>query len=124
MAPPDTLGHPGGDQPQLVGGEPAQQRGGRKDDDADSEHPAPAEEVAAAAPEEEEPAEGQRIGRDDPLEPGCREMELVLDGGKGDVHDGAVEDHHHLDGADQHQGQPGMAVFGQGLFRTVLIHQL
>ena len=56
---PDTLGHPGRDQPQLVGGEPTQERGGGEDDDADGEHPAPAEEVPAAPPEQEQPSEGR-----------------------------------------------------------------
>ena len=75
-------------------------------------------------PEEKQPAEGERVGGDDPLEARGREVELVLDRGQGDVHDGAVEDHHHLDRADQHQGQPGVSVFGQRLFRTILTHQL
>ena len=45
--------------------------------------------------------------------PGAGEVELVLDRGQGDVHDGAVEDHHHLDRTDQHERQPGVSVFGQ-----------
>ena len=117
---PDTLGDPGRDQPQLVGGEASQERGGGEDDHADGEHPAPAEEVAAAAAEQKQPSEGEGVGGDDPLESRGGEVELVLDRGQGDVHDGAVEDHHHLDRADQHQGQPGVSVLGQRLFRTLV----
>ena len=73
------LHRPGGQQPGLGGGEAAEQRGQRKHDDAGDEDPAPPEDVAGPAAEQQQPAEGQRVGVDHPLQPGAREAERVLD---------------------------------------------
>jgi hypothetical protein len=37
-------------------------------------------------------------------------MEVPLDGGKGDVHHGGVEDDHQLTDAQDHKGQPTASV--------------
>src|ERR1700676_4622764 len=70
-----------------------------------------------------EAPEGEGVGRDHPLEARSGEMELVLDRRQGDVHDGPVEDHHHLDRADQQERQSRVLVLGQSLIRTIVTHQ-
>src|SRR2546430_1734519 len=67
------------DQHPLGLREPADERGDREERDSDDEHPPPAEQVRGTPGQEEEAAEGDRVGRDDPLEVLPREMERAAD---------------------------------------------
>ncbi len=74
-----------------------------KIDEADHEDLAAAVEVTEPAAEQQQAAEGQRVAGDDPAQVGGRDVEVVLDVGQRDVHDGAVEHHHQLRHRDEHE---------------------
>ena len=71
--------------------------------EADQEDPPPTEQVGQASAEQEQAAEGQGVGGHHPLEADRAEVQVVLDGGQGDVHDRDVEHHHELGQADHDQ---------------------
>ena len=84
----------------LVRGEAAEQAGRGEQAEADQEDAPAPEQVGQPAAEQEQAAEGQGVGGHHPLEAGGAEVEVVLDGGQGDVHDRHVEDDHELGQAD------------------------
>ena len=102
----DALDDPGGEQPRLVGGEAAGQRGEREQGDARDEDPAPSEQVAHPPAEQQQAAEGERVGVDDPLQVRPGEVQRVLDVRQRDVDDGRVEHDHQLRGRDDHEREP------------------
>ena len=81
---------------------------------AGDEGPLAAEQVADAAAEQQQAAEGQRVGRDDPLAVVVGEAEVLLRGGQRDVHDRHVEHDHQLGDADDREDQPAAVVMGIG----------
>lgn len=86
----DALEDTGADQQALVRGEFAQQGGEREDGDARLECAPSAEEVTGLAAEQHQPAEGQRVGVDDPCQVRVGDTQVGLDGGQGDVGDRGV----------------------------------
>ena len=62
---------------------------------------------ADATAEHQEAREGDRVGVDDPLQAGGREMQPVAHRRQRHVHDGDVEDHHELGQADDGQEEVG-----------------
>ena len=70
------------------------------------------EQVAHAAPEQQEAAEGERIAADDPLEVLGREVELLLDRRKRDVHDRDVENDHQVGDSEDGERLPTLRVRG------------
>ena len=74
-----------GDQPDVVLGEPACKRGAREQDQAGDEHAPAAEQVGHAPAEQQEPAEGERVGVDDPRQVVLGEVQRSADRGQRDV---------------------------------------
>ena len=83
---------------------PTSEASGEEQDAGHEDAPA-AVDVAEPAAEQQQAAEGQRVGGDDPLEPGTAEAEGALDVRQRDVHDGGVEDDHELGGGDHDERQ-------------------
>ena len=102
-----ALGHAGGDQPDLGmrtgGGRSAERGGNREADDPDQRHPAPAQGVGELAAEGEGRREGHRVGVDRPLALGRGQVEVALEGGGGDGHDGLVDEGHR--DREDHRGE-------------------
>ena len=90
-------------QDGLVGCQHAAQRGEREDAHAEAEDAPVPPAVAQRPAEQEQPGEGHGVAVDDPLEVGQRDRQVTSDGGRGDVHDRDVEDHHEVAGADGDQ---------------------
>jgi hypothetical protein len=90
----------GAEEPCLVGRQTTGERGNGEDGDADKEEPAAPEEISESAPEQQEATEDEDICGDYPIEIDRGEVEGVLDRRQGDVHDGQVQHHHELCGAD------------------------
>ena len=70
---------------------------------------AAAEDVAEAPAEEQQPAEGERVGVEDPRQRGRAEAEVGVDAGERDVHDGGVEHDHQLGDQDDRDAGGGAA---------------
>ena len=92
-------------QPPARGGEAADQRGQGEQQDAGHEDAPAAVDVAQPAAEQQQAAEGERVGGDDPLEPGPAEAEGLLDVRQRHVHDRRVEDDHELGRGDHDERQ-------------------
>ena len=86
-------------------------RGGEAEQ-ADDERPLAAEEVAELAAEQQQAAEGQRVGRDDPLARAVGEVQRLLGRRQRDVHDGRVEHDHQLGDAEDGEDRPAPGVGG------------
>ena len=87
-------------------GEPAEERRGGEDDQADHEDQPAAEQVAELAAREQQRREGQRIGRNRPLELRTADAELPLDRRQRHVHDRVVEHDHEEREAQRAQRPP------------------
>jgi hypothetical protein len=74
--------------------EPAHRRCDREDDDTERDHFPVADGVAQAPAEREERRQRQQIGVDRPLHAGAGQTEFVLHFGRGDGHDGLVDERH------------------------------
>ena len=105
----------------------AERGGGGEADQADDEGALAAPQVGDTAAEEQQSAEGQGVGRDDPLPVAVGDAQVLLGGGQRDVHDGRVEHDHQLGERDEDERFPAVGVaepapFGwrqqPGLFRT------
>ncbi len=70
-----TLQRSGPEEHGLIDSRAAKRRGSCEADQSHDEHPAPAPEVGDTTTEQQQPAKGERIGRDDPLSVGDRDME-------------------------------------------------
>jgi hypothetical protein len=90
--------------------EPREQRGHQEKAEAHHEEVASAEQVAHAPSEQEEPAEGERIARDDPLEVLGRKAEIGLDRRERHVHDRDVEHDHEVRDAQDRERLPAPRV--------------
>ena len=82
----------GGDEDPDVRRQAAQDRGGREAGQAQEEHALAAVPVAERAAEQHERAEGDEVGVHHPLQLGGARVEVLRDGGQGDVDDRAVEE--------------------------------
>ena len=84
--------------------------------EADDEHPLAPGVVGDATAQEQQAAEGERVGRDDPLPVGVADAEVLLDRRQCDVHDRAVQHHHELrDGDDEERlPAPRIGLGGEG----------
>ena len=98
-----------------VPGNPAQQRGAGEDDDSEDEQEPPAESVGESSSSQDQRRERERVGVDDPLEPGQVGGEPTLDARQRDVHDRDVEQQHERRRADGDERPP--AALGVGLHR-------
>jgi len=87
-------------------GEPAGQRGAGEEDQAGDEHAPAAEQVRHAPAQQQEPAEGERVGVDDPRQVVGREVQRVTDAREGDVDDRSVEDDDELRRREEDERQP------------------
>ena len=84
----------------------AGQRGQGEQRDAEDEDTPPAEQVTGPPAKQQEPAEGERVSVDDPLQVGPGEVQGVLDVRQRHVDDGGVEHDHELRGRDHRKGEP------------------
>ncbi len=114
MAPPTPWIARAASSQACVVANPPSSEASREQQDAGDEHPAPAEDVPGPAAEQQQPAEGQGVGVDDPLQAGAGEAERGLDVRQRDVHDRRVEHHHQLRGGDDDERQAEMALGGPG----------
>ena len=87
--------------PRLCGC--ARERGDREQRNAGEEHPPAAEQIGGAGSEQHETSERDRVGVDDPLQAGRREMQAVAHLRQRDVDDCDIEDDHELRQADHEQ---------------------
>jgi hypothetical protein len=98
------------DQRSFRPREAVEQRAGRKQDHScDEQSPAP-KEVGEPAAEQEDAAEEDRVGGDHPLEALLAEVEVGLDRGKRNVHDGDIENDHELGRDDHGERKPALSV--------------
>ena len=81
---------------------------GREGGQPGQEDPSSPEQVGHPAPEEQEPAEQEPVGDDHPLQRALADVEVLLDGRQGHVHDRDVEHDHELRGARQGQDHAGV----------------
>ena len=88
----------------------ADRRRDREADQTDQERALAAEDVGDPAAEQQEAAEGQRVGRDDPLPVVVGEVQRVLRGGQRDVHDRRVQHDHELRDAQHGKDEPATGV--------------
>ena len=108
--PADAL-HEARDHEHLLAlGQPADQRGGGEDDEADHHDQLAPGEVAEATGEQQQATEGDQVRVDDPREAGLREMQVGLDRGQCDIHDGRVEDDHQHPRAQHVERDPAVSV--------------
>ena len=96
---------------QQPGGlrEPTGKRAEGEHRNAGEERALTAEQIATTGTEEQQAPEGQGVAADDPRQLGRGEVERVLDVGKRDVHDRAVEDHHQLGRQDDEEHERRVA---------------
>src|SRR5205814_2163545 len=93
-------------------GRSAERGGGGEAGQTDDEGPLAAPQVGYPATEQEQAAEGERVGRDDPLAVAVGDAQVRLGGGQGDVHDRRVEDDHQLGQRDEDERLPAVGVDG------------
>ena len=106
----DGLDHAEDHQRGQVGGQAAQEGAGHEGEEADHEGPAAAQAVGRGARQHEEAGQDQGVGVDRPLQAGDRGVEVVADGGQGDVDDGHVQAHdQQAHGADEEDADPPAA---------------
>jgi hypothetical protein len=109
----DALQTTAEDQPGGVLGQAVEQAGDAEQRHACDEQPPAAEQVGHPAAQHQEPAEGQRVAVDDPLQVGAGEVQAALHRGQRDVDDRVVQHDHELSHAGDHQDQPFVA--GKGV---------
>ena len=85
-----------GEQQLGAAGEAAERGREREPAEADQQRPLAAGVVGDPTTEQEQAAEGQRVGRDDPLPVGVDDAEVALRRRQRDGHDRRVEDDHQL----------------------------
>ena len=100
-----ALPEPGADQHARAGGQAAGQRAGGEQRGARHEHPPPPEQVPGAAAEQQQPAVGDQVARQHPLQVLRREAQVAADRRQGDVHDRGIDDVEELHRAQQQQQQ-------------------
>src|SRR5262249_43141694 len=91
-------------------GETREQRADREQRDAQDQQAPPTQQVGEPATEQEHTPEDDRVGRDHPLEVGLGEVQIRLDGRKGDIHDRDVHDDHELGADNDGEGEPAPVV--------------
>ncbi len=101
-----SLDETGPDEHPLGTGQPAHGRGHREQGHPGHEHPLAADEVTQPAGQQEGAPVGDEVGVDHPRQAGLAEVQLPLNGGQGDVHDGLVERVHEHGEAHDNQGDP------------------
>jgi hypothetical protein len=106
----DTLERSGAEHHRLVGGRTAQRGGHGEAAQAHDEGLLAAPQVGYPAAEQEQTAEGEGVGRDDPLPVAVGDAQVLLGGGQGDVHDGGVQDDHQLGQRDEDERFPAAGV--------------
>ena len=85
-----------------VGGQAAEEGAGHEGHEADHEGLAPAKSVRHRSREHQQAGQDQGVGVDGPLQAGDRGVQVLPDGGEGDVDDGHVEAHdQEAHGADE-----------------------
>src|SRR5918999_75851 len=70
---------------------------------------------AAPPTEQQQTAEGEGVGRDDPLPVAVGYAQVLLGGGQSDVHDGRVEHDHQLGERDEDERSPAVGIGGRRL---------
>ena len=94
----------------LALGEPAHRGGRDEQDETRHEDGLAADQVAVAPGQQQQPAEADQVRVHDPRQARLREAEVVLDGGKRDVHDRHVEHDHQHARAEHVERNPAVAV--------------
>ena len=100
-----ALPEPGADQHARAHGQAAGQRAGGEQRGPRHEHPPPSEQVAGAAAEQQQPAVGDQVARQHPLQALRREAQVAADRRQGHVHDRGIDDVEELHRAQEQQQQ-------------------
>ena len=108
--PAGALHRAGGEQKRLAAGEPAGQRRGGEQHQPGDEHAAAAQPVPGPPAEQQQPAEGQRVRVDHPLQARPGKAQRPLDVRQRNVHDRRVQHHHQLRRGQHQQGQARAAL--------------
>jgi hypothetical protein len=90
MAAPIPLCYPGGDQQARPSGQAPGDARRDEHDQADPEQPGPAVGVGEPPAQQQDPAEGDHVAADQPLQRGGGEVQACLDGRQRDVDDAEV----------------------------------
>ena len=98
-----ALPEPGAGQHARARGQAAGQRAGGEQRGPGREHPPPSEQVAGAAAEQQQPAVGDQVARQHPLQSLRREAQIAADRRQGHVHDRGIGDVEELHRAQQQQ---------------------
>ena len=104
------LERPGGHEHLEILRQPADRGNDGKADQTGDERPFAPEQITELATQQQQAAERQRVGGDDPLPVGRREMKGPLRRGQRDVHDRGVEHHHQLRGPEEREHGPPVGV--------------
>ena len=111
----DPLHHPRGDQQAGLDGESPGDARHDEHDQADPVEPGPAVHIGEPATQQQEPAEGDRIRADQPLQRRGGDVQVTLDGGQRHVDDREVQHDHELrHGQGKQQREPGTGRIGRG----------
>ena len=102
----DALHAAAGDEHGRGGRQPAGERRRAEQRQAEREQAATAEQVARTARRHEQPAEGERVGADHPLQAGRGEAELASHRRQRHGHDRHVEDEQELGAAQERERRP------------------
>ena len=105
----DALRDAGADQHAGVGGEPAGERAHREQGRAGHQQAPASDQVGRASAEQQEPAVGDEVAAEHPLQALLGEAQVVADRRQRDVHDRGVDDVHELDRAQQQQREHAAA---------------
>ena len=108
-----ALHRSGGHEHRETGGGPPERGRRGETDDSDEEQPFAAEHISQPTAEQQQAAEGERVGRHDPLPVPVGEAERGLRVWQGDVHDRAVQHDHQLGDAQDRKNPP--AAIGRGV---------
>ncbi len=96
-------------------GQTANRRGDREPNQTDDQGPLAPEQITELSTQQQKAAEGQRIGRDDPLPALSRETQRLLSRRDRDRHDRRVQHHHQLRDTEQSENRPSIRFGGRGL---------
>ncbi len=122
----DPLHHPGGDQQARLDGQTPGDARRDEHHQADPVHPGPAVDVGEPPAQQQEPAEGDRVGADQPLQRRGGDVQLTLYRGQRDVDDGEVQHDHELRHRQRQQQRgprtrPDCRSLGRAVTRPALV---
>jgi hypothetical protein len=110
--PSEPLQEARGDQEVLILGQAAERRRQCEQRHAAEEDALAPDQIAEPPGQQQEAPECDQVGVDDPRQIGLSDVEIALDDGQRDVHDGAVQRVHEHGHADDGQSDPAAAIAG------------